>query len=82
MNTREILKTLTVGAAFAFVLVFGLTLLARLLTLVTGLATDMGERLVTAGEVAAAAVVEAGTMPTPPMPTGYRTRDMAAWRTR
>lgn len=78
MRTRVILKNLTCTAAAAFVLVSTLTLILRILTLLAALATDLGERLVTAGDVARAAVVEAGTLPTPPMPTGYRTRDMAA----
>ncbi|MEV6604722.1 hypothetical protein [Kutzneria sp. NPDC051319] len=81
MNAREILKTLTPGAKFAFVLIAVLTHLARILTLVTALITDIGEQLVAAGEVGATAVVAAGTMQAPPTPTGYRTRDMAAWST-
>jgi hypothetical protein len=82
MKAREILKTLTPGAKFAFVLIAILTHLAQALTLVTALITEMGEHLVAAGEAGAATVVAAGTMPSPPMPTGYRTRDMAAWTPR
>jgi hypothetical protein len=85
MQYRDTLKNLTWVAAAAFVGLTVLTLLSQTLTvvlaLVLALVVDFGERLVTMGKVLRDMVVEAGTVATPPMPTGYRTRDMAAWST-
>lgn len=81
MNTRDILKPLTIGAALAFALITLATLVIQIPILLVAVITDLGERVVTAGLVAAAGVVADGTRETPPMPTGYRTRDMAAWST-
>jgi hypothetical protein len=85
MQYQETLKNLTWVAALAFVGLSILTVLVQALTLglalLFALVVDFGERLVAAGKALCALVVEVGTVSTPPMPTGYRTRDMAAWST-
>ncbi|MEV6607448.1 hypothetical protein [Kutzneria sp. NPDC051319] len=81
MKFRALLKKLTWPARVAFVVVFVLTGIVQIITAVAALVTEVAAWLVAAGEAAQRAVVEAGELPQTPMPTGYRTRGMAAWST-
>jgi hypothetical protein len=73
MNTRASFTNLTTTAVIAYAVLTILTLVARIFTTGTALATELGERFVQAGEAACAAARTSGSRPDQPTPGFYGT---------
>jgi len=77
MHTRPPFANLPTTAVIVYAVLTMLTLVVRVLTTGTALATELGERFVQAGEAACAAAKASGDRPPQPTPGFYGTTTRA-----